>query len=39
MIVKFEKPKDSKYSAYTAAPVFGDIAKFALQYYQVPPVR
>ncbi|MDP2692383.1 MAG: penicillin-binding protein 2 [bacterium] len=38
MIVKFEKP-EVVYSASTAAPVFGDIAKFALQYYQVPPAR
>ncbi|MBU0597194.1 penicillin-binding protein 2 [Patescibacteria group bacterium] len=38
MIVKFEKPKRA-YSATTAAPVFGDIASFVLQYYQVPPGR
>lgn len=39
MIIKFEKPEELIYSASTAAPVFGDIAKFILQYYQVPPVR
>lgn len=38
VIVKFEKPK-VEYSANTAAPVFADIAKFALQYYQIPPNR
>lgn len=38
MVIRFEKP-DVKYSADTAAPVFSDIAKFALQYYQVPPTR
>ena len=38
MIVKFEKPR-RKYSSATAAPVFGDIAKFILEYYQVPPGR
>jgi cell division protein FtsI/penicillin-binding protein 2 len=38
MIVKFEKPQ-RKYSSSTAAPVFGDIAKFLLQYYHVPPTR
>lgn len=38
MIIKFEKPKRA-YSATTAAPVFGDIAKFLLQYYQVAPER
>ena len=38
MLVKFEKP-DRTYAEVTAAPVFADIAKFALQYYQVPPER
>jgi cell division protein FtsI/penicillin-binding protein 2 len=38
MIVKFEKPQ-RRFSASTAAPVFGDIAAFLLQYYSVPPVR
>ncbi len=38
MIVKFGKP-ELAYSASTAAPVFGDIAKFILEYYQVPPGR
>lgn len=37
-IVKFEKPK-RRFSSTTAAPVFGDIARFALQYYQVAPER
>jgi cell division protein FtsI/penicillin-binding protein 2 len=38
MIVKFEKP-ERKYSSTTAAPVFGDIARFILEYYHVPPTR
>ena len=38
ILVKFEKPR-SRFSASTAAPVFGDIARFALQYYQIPPGR
>lgn len=38
MLVKFEKPK-RMYAEVTAAPVFADIAKFALQYYRVPPER
>lgn len=38
MIVKFEKP-ERRFSASTAAPVFGDIAKFILNYFQVPPER
>lgn len=38
VVVKFEKPNVA-YSSNTAAPVFADIAKFALQYYQIPPNR
>jgi len=38
MLVKFEKPQ-RRFSSYTAAPTFGQIAKFVLQYYQVPPTR
>jgi len=38
MIIKFEKPR-RQYSSATAAPVFGQIAKFILEYYQVPPGR
>ncbi len=38
MIVKFEKPQ-RRFSASTAAPTFGKIAKFILDYYQVPPGR
>ena len=38
MIVKFEKPA-RKYADSTAAPTFAEIAKFALQYYGVAPVR
>lgn len=38
MIVKFEKP-ERKYSASTAAPTFGKVAKFVLDYYQVAPGR
>jgi cell division protein FtsI/penicillin-binding protein 2 len=38
MIVKFEKPA-VEFSASTAAPVFGDIAQFALQYLEIPPTR
>jgi cell division protein FtsI/penicillin-binding protein 2 len=38
MLVKFEKPQ-RRFSASTAAPVFGDIAAFLVQYYQIPPSR
>lgn len=38
MIVKYEKPK-RRFSASTAAPVFGDMAEFVLKYFQVAPGR
>ena len=38
MLVKFEKPQ-RVFSASTAAPVFGDIAAFILDYYQIAPTR
>lgn len=38
MIVKYEKPA-RKYAESTAVPVFADITKFLLQYYQVDPER
>ncbi len=38
MIVKFEKPQMA-WADSTAAPIFGEVAKFALQYYQIPPER
>lgn len=38
MLIKFEKPQ-RRFSASTAAPTFGKIAKFILDYYAVPPSR
>lgn len=38
MIVKFEKPQ-RRFSSATAAPTFGKIARFALQYYGIAPAR
>lgn len=38
MLVKYEKPQRA-YAESTAAPVFGELAKFILEYYQVPPQR
>ncbi len=39
MLVKLDDPKDVNYSASSAAPLFGDIAKFILNYYKVPKER
>jgi cell division protein FtsI/penicillin-binding protein 2 len=37
MLVIFNRPKASIYGAETAAPVFFDIARNLLRYYQIPP--
>jgi len=39
MIVEISNPKDIIYAESTAAPVFGKIAKFLLEYYGVAPDR
>ncbi|MFA5946878.1 MAG: penicillin-binding protein 2 [Patescibacteria group bacterium] len=39
MIVKIEEPKDVLFAEATAAPVFGKIAKFLLEYYGIAPER
>ncbi len=39
MLVKLNDPKDVRYSASSAAPLFGELAKFMLNYYQVPKSR
>lgn len=36
MLVKLDNLKNIKYAADSAAPLFGKIAKFILDYYQVP---
>ncbi len=38
MLIKFEKPQRN-FADSTAAPLFAELAKFALQYYEVPPTR
>jgi len=38
MFVKLEKPQRA-YAESTSVPIFGDIAKFLLQYYRIPPER
>lgn len=36
-LVKFDYPKNIRFAADSAAPTFGKIAKFILNYYEVPP--
>jgi len=39
MLVKLDDPKDVKYSASSAAPLFGRLADFILNYYQIAKTR
>ena len=39
MIVKLDYPTAARYSADTAAPVFGEIAAWLLDYYKIAPER
>jgi len=37
ILVKFERPQAVRFSSDSAAPIFGQIAQFLTQYYQIPP--
>jgi cell division protein FtsI/penicillin-binding protein 2 len=39
MVTRIDRPKDAVFAETTAAPLFGDIAKFLLQYLEVPTTR
>ncbi len=39
MLTRIDRPKDAPYAEVTAAPLFGEIAAFLLQYLEVPPTR
>jgi len=39
MVVRIDNPKDVVWAEATAAPLFGELAEFLLQYFEVPPVR
>ncbi|PIR96533.1 MAG: hypothetical protein COT92_00695 [Candidatus Doudnabacteria bacterium CG10_big_fil_rev_8_21_14_0_10_42_18] len=39
MLVRIDHPRTVQYAETTAAPAFGEIAKFILNYFQVPPTR
>lgn len=39
MLVRLDHPKTSPWASGTAAPTFGEIADFLLQYEQIPPER
>lgn len=37
MLVKVDHPRDVQWAESSAAPLFGELAKFLLQYFEVPP--
>lgn len=39
MVVKIENPKGVRFAESTAAPAFGEMARFMLNYFRVPPSR
>ena len=39
MLVKIDRPRDVEWAESSAGPLFGDIAKFLLQYLEIPPDR
>jgi cell division protein FtsI/penicillin-binding protein 2 len=39
MLVKIDHPRDVEWAESSAAPVFGEMAKFLLSYLEVPPER
>lgn len=39
MLVKFNHPRNAEWGSTTAAPVFGDMAKYLLNYFGIKPTR
>jgi cell division protein FtsI/penicillin-binding protein 2 len=39
IVVELDNPKDVEWAESSAGPLFGDIAKYLLQYLQIPPER
>ncbi|TAK03593.1 penicillin-binding protein 2 [Patescibacteria group bacterium] len=39
MVVRIDRPQGARWAESTAAPVFGELAKFLLEYFEVPPTR
>lgn len=39
MLTRIDRPKDVQFAESSAAPLFGEIAKFLLQYFEVKPTR
>jgi cell division protein FtsI/penicillin-binding protein 2 len=39
MLIKIDRPRDVSWAESSAAPLFGEMAKFLLNYFHVPPER
>ncbi|MEK7617886.1 MAG: penicillin-binding protein 2 [Patescibacteria group bacterium] len=39
MLVRINRPRNVSFAESTAAPAFGEIAQFILNYYNIPPTR
>lgn len=39
MLVRVDRPRDVQFAESSAAPLFGELARFILQYNEVPPER
>lgn len=39
VLIKMERPKGIKFAADSLSPVFGDIARFLIRYFNIPPTR
>ena len=39
VLIKMDKPKGIKFAADSLSPVFGDIARFLIRYFNIPPAR
>ncbi|MBI2669593.1 MAG: penicillin-binding protein 2 [Candidatus Yanofskybacteria bacterium] len=39
ILIKMEKPKGIKFAADSLSPVFGDIARYLIRYFNIPPTR
>jgi len=37
MLVKIDRPRDVQWAESSAAPLFGELAKFLVQYLEIPP--
>ncbi|MBI2062977.1 MAG: penicillin-binding protein 2 [Candidatus Yanofskybacteria bacterium] len=39
ILIKMERPKGIKFAADSLSPVFGDIARYLIRYFNIPPTR